>query len=243
MKLFLIMIFFAARVLAEQIMAPNITYIMPSRGNVQWDIESLLEAYKRDLRDKGVGYVSENIGRIGVHPFQSDRDALEYISRAAKLQGYMSGLISRSGGKLCGLSQDPIQCCNAFAPSPDQCLSKAIEKGINLSDLKEGVCNVAQNVEGCASQVNSTVLLQLMSEQPGTIHQFSVPPVVDYESLQVHQLGQTAGVIHFSTMDYQGVKNYPEIQRVMEELNGYSVEALKKLYEGVEAPPAFPVGR
>ena len=319
MKFFLIMIFFAPLVLAEQIMAPNITYIMPSRGNVQWDIESLLEAYRKNARDKGadfmggvervkapvklhpqilynlspdishldrdaeeymsqraravrdvmedterimadraqaMDYIREETERMTVKEVWPERDDMEYIERAAKLQKYMSGLISRSEGVLCGLSQDPVQCCNTFAQFPDQCLSKTIEKGINRSDLKEGVCNVAQNVEGCASQVSSTVLLQLMSI--GTIHQFSVPegsfpnpadvfvgrdPAVDYESLQLHQFGKTAGGTHFSTMNYPAAENYPEIQRVMEELNGLTGEALRELYKDFEAPPAFPAGR
>jgi len=113
---------------------------------------------------QAMDYIREDTERMlkGIWP---ERDAMEYIERAAELQEHMSGLISRSGGKLCGLSQDPIQCCNTFAQLPDQCLSEALEKGINFSDLKEGVCDAAQNMEGCASQVSSAVLLQLMSKQ------------------------------------------------------------------------------
>ena len=113
-----------------------------------------------------------------------------------------------------------FSCCNTFAQFPDQCLSKAIERGLNLFDLKEGICSVAENMEGCASQVSSTVLLQLMSEQPGTIH----------------QLGKRVGLSHMEI-------DYPALHEAQNSLREITFEALKKHYPGTEAPPPFPEGR
>ena len=276
MKFFLVALFFIPLALPAQTLAPDITSIMPSRGDVWENIESLPEAYKRAMRDTGVAhamedmeeeymsqqraravryvvedteeymsqraqavrYVVEDTERTLADRIQSERDNMEYISRAAKLQEYMSGLISRSDGELCGLSQDPVQCCNTFAPSPGQCLHEVIEKGTaDISVLKEGVCSVAQNMEGCASQVSSAVLLQLMSEQPSTIYQFPVPEG-SFSEPDIFA-GEEAPV--FSTvMDHPGESfPAPEIQNVEEALNGpttLEAEVLRRLYKGVKTP-------
>ena len=83
----------AERIMAER--AQAVRYVME-------DTERIITK-----RAQAMDYIRENTETVkGVWP---ERDALEYISRAAKLQEHISGLISRSGGELCGLSQDPIQ--------------------------------------------------------------------------------------------------------------------------------------
>ena len=97
----------------------------------------------------------------------SERELIEIYSDMSVMGKHISNLIVVSDGALCELSQDPLQCCNTFAQNPDQCLFEKINKGLldPSSLLKEGVCNMAQNREGCASQVESSILLQLVVTQ------------------------------------------------------------------------------
>ena len=188
MKFFLMILTFTPCVFAEGVLAPHVTHVMEDAEEVMAQraraVQDVMEDAERIMaqRTQGIRLISQRpqwknltpeVNRIDLVPRiqwinpLSQQAEIEMYREMSVMGKHLSALIVSGDGAFCELSQDPLQCCNTFAKDPDQCLFEKIEKGLLTSSSlsREGVCDKAQNREGCASQVESSVLLQLVTQQ------------------------------------------------------------------------------